>query len=125
MVSAVPLATMYFGAFAHRPMPAGVTPAPQTVSPNFPPSSVTMIVPASFDAAPPAPTTLPPAPELVPVDGFPPEVAPPPAPLVVPEPEGPPLAVVPVPLPVELPDGRLVPPDSPWSEQAVTIVVTT
>ena len=66
MVSAVPLATMYFSVFEHRPMLVGVT-LRGTVSPNFPPPSATMIVPASFDAAPPAPVDppnpVPPAPE--------------------------------------------------------------
>src|SRR5678816_3703752 len=125
MVSAVPLATMYFSVFEHRPMLVGVTPAPQTVSPNFPPPSATMIVPASFEAAPPAPVDppnpVPPAPELVVVPvGFPPDVAPPPAPLV-PGPDDPLLAptpVVPVP-PVDRP-----PPDSPVSEHAAAIAMT-
>src|SRR5882762_5457393 len=88
MVIAVPLATMYFGALAQRPMPIGVTPAPHAVSPNLPPPSLTTMPPPSL-GAPPVPVAPPlPDPAVPVVLGMPVVLATlpgsaPPAPLVL------------------------------------------
>src|SRR5207248_10877480 len=80
-------------AFAQRPIPIGVTPAPHVVSPVLPASPIT---PPSFGGAPPAPVE-PPAPE-------------PPAPVVT----GPPVVCVPVVcVPVVPGPVVLVPPPAP------------
>src|SRR5215467_10950663 len=102
---------MYFGAFEHRPMPTGVTPAPHVVSPVLPPSMITTGPPPSFGGAPPAPE--PPVPVVPPVVEPGPVVVPD---VVVPDvvvpavvvPLAPPAPVVPV-VPLTVDDPELVP----------------
>src|SRR6266478_4443437 len=115
MVIAVPLATMYFGALAQRPMPMGVTPAPHAVSPNLPPPSLTMIPPPSPGAPPvpiPPPMPDPPIPvvlagPLVVLVTLPVSPPAPPAPLVVVA--GPPVGPLPVPVVLMVPVPAVTP----------------